>query len=380
MSDFATTDIETMDVKGKQIPVIITVCIPSFKGSEIKYFMINHNLLETNFDLALNELWTEYFNYMIKSGIRTVFVHNLGSFDGYFIYKHLSILASNFPESVQTIIDDHSKFISITLKLEDYELTWKDSYRIFPVSLKNLCKVFNVKGKTSDYNPEFNNLKLFHNPNLLKDFIAYAIQDSASLFSALNAAQGIYCRKYNVDICSILSTSSLSLKIFRQSFLKTEIPILKSLEDSFIRKGYFGGATDYYKGYGKNLYYYDVNSLYPFAMTNPMPHKISYFIRNMEGYDLNNFFGFALARITTPDNIVRPLLPYRTKNNRTIFPIGTWDGVYFSEELKAIKKLGYKIKLIKGYKFTKVDLFNKYVNHFYLGENRKNKIYNIFYF
>ena len=55
-------------------------------------------------------------------------------------------------------------------------------------------------------------------------------------------------------------------KIFRQKFLDTDIPIMKGSEDKFVRKAYFGGATDYYKAYGTDLKYYDVNSLYPFAM------------------------------------------------------------------------------------------------------------------
>jgi len=32
-------------------------------------------------------------------------------------------------------------------------------------------------------------------------------------------------------------------------------------------------------------------------------------------------------------------------------------GVYFSEELKAVSKLGYQIALIKGYEFSKEYLF-----------------------
>jgi len=39
--------------------------------------------------------------------------------------------------------------------------------------------------------------------------------------------------------------------------------------DSFIRKGYYGGGTDVYEGYAQLVYYYDVNSLYPYAMLNP---------------------------------------------------------------------------------------------------------------
>ncbi len=79
---------------------------------------------------------------------------------------------------------------------------------------------------------------------------------------------------------------------------------------------------------------------------------------------LENFFGFCLAEITTPKNILKPLLPYKFKG-KTIFPTGTWIGVYFSEELKEVVDRGYKVKLIKGYEFSKIDLFTDYVYHFY---------------
>ena len=46
------------------------------------------------------------------------------------------------------------------------------------------------------------------------------------------------------------------------------------VDDSFIRKGYFGGATDYYQLKAENIHYYDVNSLYPFAKCKPMPFKL----------------------------------------------------------------------------------------------------------
>lgn len=43
-------------------------------------------------------------------------------------------------------------------------------------------------------------------------------------------------------------------------------------EDTFIRRGYYGGHADTYIPRGENLYYYDVNSLYPYIMkTFPMP-------------------------------------------------------------------------------------------------------------
>ena len=33
--------------------------------------------------------------------------------------------------------------------------------------------------------------------------------------------------------------------------------------------------------------------------------------------------------------------------------------------MKAVQKLGYKLTLIKGYEFSKIDLFSKYIDHFF---------------
>ena len=49
---------------------------------------------------------------------------------------------------------------------------------------------------------------------------------------------------------------------------------MNGITDTFVRNSYFGGAVDCYKCYGKDLYYYDVNSLYPFAMLKPMPFNL----------------------------------------------------------------------------------------------------------
>ena len=292
-----------------------------------------------------------------------IFVHNLGGFDGLFIYKALSSLYD--PSIVSTIIDEHNKFITIKLKLPWGYVKWIDSYRIFQVSLEDLCRQFNVEGKISKYNDRYHSFELFNDKELYKSFINYAIQDSKCLLESLLKAQDEYLREFNIDLTSVLSTSSLSLKIFVSRFLNCNIPILKGSVDKFVRKGYFGGGTDYYKAYGENLYYYDVNSLYPYAMCKPMPLEIikhhnymNYMLR--EDSDL---FGFFECEVKVPDT-VRPLIPYKYQGN-TIYPLGTFTGVYFTEEMKPLIKHGYKFKLISGYEFSKADLFSGYVEHFY---------------
>jgi hypothetical protein len=159
--------------------------------------------------------------------------------------------------------------------------------------------------------------------------------------------------------------ATLSLKIYRTKFQDKNIFILPQHTDLFIRQGYFGGGTDVYKAYAEKVFYYDVNSLYPAAMLNPMPYDlVNPNLINLTNRTLDSFFGFAYVKVYCPDSMLRPVLPFHF-NGKTIYPTGTWEGVYFSEELKAVVKLGYQITLIKGYEFTKTDLFSNYVNTFY---------------
>jgi len=92
------------------------------------------------------------------------------------------------------------------------------------------------------------------------------------------------------------------MKIFRKNLLKVNIPILKRIDDSFIRKSDFGGATDYYQLKTTNLYYYDVNSLYPFAMLKPMPFEVlrKIIFKNNSGFNLDEFCGYLKVEVTCP--------------------------------------------------------------------------------
>ena len=134
----------------------------------------------------------------------------------------------------------------------------------------------------------------------------------------MEKAQNVYFSNYKVDITTIYSTPSLSMKIFKLNFLSEPIPILDKSQDDFIRKSYFGGATDYYQKQGTNLYYYDVNSLYPYAMLKPMPFQMVKIHKELA--TLEGFFGFCSVKVECPINI-KPILPLKHKF-KTIFPTG----------------------------------------------------------
>ena len=358
-------DLETIEINDIQIPISISFSYILNHNINTIFELIDYDLLKTNSDAAVKKLWLTFMNKLDDLNLHRciIFSHNLGSFDGYFIFKGLLELPEIDINKVNSIIDDFHRFISIDLVWKDSKFIFKDSLRIFPVSLQQLCSLFGVEGKTHHYNPLFNKISLFENKVLLTQFIDYSKQDSISLLNALLKAQKIYIDEHEVDIASIWSTSTLSLKIFRQKFLDIDIPILTNKLDAIIRLSYIGGSTDYYYKYGENLKHYDVNSLYPKAMCNPMPLE---YLGESEGNNvrLEEVFGFAEARITTPDKMEIPLLPFKF-DNETLHPLGSWIGVYFTEELKTIVKYGYRFEILWGYTFDKGYIFKDYVEFLY---------------
>ncbi|PHT47832.1 hypothetical protein CQW23_12040 [Capsicum baccatum] len=106
---------------------------------------------------------------------------------------------------------------------------------------------------------------------------------------------------------------------------------------------------------GKELYYYDVNSLYPYVIKHyPMPSGEPVWQDNCEDMDLD-LFGFLEAYIVAPHNMKRPFLPYRTSKNTLIFPPGEVVSVYYSEDLKYAKSIGCQVTPLCGYIFHKMD-------------------------
>lgn len=366
-----------------------------------EYKIINNALLKS----IETKLWLDFFEYIVHTLNHndTVFVHNL-NFDGVYIYRGLNYVLDSLDTDLQQhfslvpLIDNSNKFIKIDFSFpQRYLKEWyfgkstkvnipkvafasckiifKDSFRIFPFSLDTLCKMFSAPGKSGEYDVKEFNIYGFHNkPSIFNKFIVYASNDVIALQNALLLAQLKYLTLYNVDITTILSTASLAMKIYRSNFIPKDpldkitpisIPLLNSVQQSYIRKSYIGGSTDIYIRYAKDIYFYDINSLYPAVMKNPLPYKIIKYHTTIE--NLSDFYGFVYAKIECPANIM-PVLPHRI-NNKVMHPQGCWDGIYFSEELKSCIKLGYNITPLSGWECIPTDLFSNYVDYFYSVKN-----------
>ena len=104
-----------------------------------KLFLVDIELFKSNQELAIDKMWKEYFDYLKKYMLSgsTIFAHNLGNFDGYFLHK--ALIKYFGYDNVFPLIDQENRFISNSVFIKSSSnskkgsaITWKDSYRIFP--------------------------------------------------------------------------------------------------------------------------------------------------------------------------------------------------------------------------------------------------------
>jgi len=355
-----TLDIETIKMNDNTLlPYAV-----GFRLIDVSTGIIIHNIfyltdfLENNSpEIASDIIMKATLQALFEKGRGfTIYVHNLGSFDGMFLIRPITDLLG--PSNV--IMDQSKEFISIHLK--SCHITFKDSFRIFPTSLFTLSNIFNVpitKGTLDHTKINLSNLLSFK-----EEVLIYLEKDLISLLDTILAATTHLSNKYRIDLSTCFSASSLAIKIFRGNFLKLHIPLLSSFVSSDIRKGFRGGTSRVFNNFGQHLFYYDVNSLYPYCMTIPIPfYYLGRVIPN--AIRLDTFFGFINATVTPPLHTT-PILPYlNPTEDRISFPTTPFTSIFFSEELKYAVSIGYTIKIHYAYEFSSTYLFNEYVNHFY---------------
>lgn len=401
-SKYITLDIETRTLNnGVMEPYCICLCIPKNLVNSI-YEPIETNIV--SFYLSdykdSEDMIKDVFKFLMrpKYSEYKIYVHNFSHFDAIFLLKTISEISSK----IKPVIRD-SKIIELKIhfgKKNKYYFTFRDSYLLLPKSLRELGQSFSVNEQKSHFPYEFVNKvginyigslpPLDYYPNLTKDeyldicngyidnwnirdeTIKYCSRDCISLFEIVTRFRNEIMEMFDFDISRSPTLPSLALGIYRSNFLQEEchhIPIITGKAYSNLVQGYLGGHVDVYQpipNKDDKIYHYDVNSLYPYVMAHfPMPTgKPKFFygdIRKNEYYA----FGFFYVRVTAPDDIRVPILLTRI-NRSTIAPIGTWEGMYFSEELYNAESYGYKFEIIFGYIFEKSkNLFADYIKNLY---------------
>jgi hypothetical protein len=274
-----------------------------------------------------------------------VYAHNGGKYDFLFLLNYIK----KYKIKIREIKIIHASLVMIRIEYNKKLIEFRDSFAILPVSLKQLTIDFDVEHKKleMDYNLGLNDTK----------FKEYFENDLKGLYEVLARSD---------DLTNSYTIASASMKIFLNKFYSIK-PSNNSFKiDDIFRKGYYGGRVEIFKMYGENLHYYDINSLYPSVMyDNKFPLLENYNYRYTNEY-IPNKLGYYYCRVSVPESEYIPLLPYRAKDGKLLFPSGSWSGWYYSPEVAKAIDLGYDIKVLKGYTFSNTDyIFKNFVGHYY---------------
>lgn len=175
--------------------------------------------------------------------------------------------------------------------------------------------------------------------------LKYNKRDCEIVYKFMERVQSNY-QSLNCE-CKLTMPAS-ALDCFRRNYLNSKI---KKPDDKIIellRKAYYGGRCEIFrlnKIKGK-IFHYDINSLYPFVMSSnryPNPNYFKYY-NGDHNFDLD-IFGVANADVFCPQMNI-PILPYKTKFGKLIFPTGEFSGTWSLIELKRAVENGYEIKRI----------------------------------
>ncbi|KAM7262228.1 hypothetical protein ACFE04_021305 [Oxalis oulophora] len=221
-----------------------------------------------------------------------IYFHNFARFDGVILLKHLVCHHKNY--TVKPLMRDNRLYEIAIYSDKNILYRFRDSLTLLPGKLdslaKNLCPELGRKGSLDYEKVDLNSLKENRN-----EYIEYMKQDIRFVGGVMQKAQSICSKLYEIDIVSKITISSLALTIFRMKYYNDSvfpIHIPNKNEDTFIRKGYYGGHIDAYTPYGENLFYYDVNSLYPFVMKSfPLPGGKLVWHSDLVDKDLDSLFG-----------------------------------------------------------------------------------------
>jgi len=272
-----------------------------------------------------------------------------------------------------------NKINYITIYVDDLGKLKKLIIDISIINVKTFLYINNF------YSIKIENKLIKKNKLIFKDihhFFSYKNDTSINeIYTNLDIVAKYLYIKYKVNIHDKfrLSISSLACKIYETNY-KIKAKLVRNLnkkQDQYIRKSYYGGRTEIYKPYVAENYYYDINSLFGSIMRseempigNPIYYDELFFNTN---FNISTFFGFLDVMVSYEPDLqseLLPILPIKSENAHAelgnIFPIGTFRGVYFSEELKYAIKHGYKIlKIYSGYQLKKENIFKEYVESIY---------------
>lgn len=139
-----------------------------------------------------------------------------------------------------------------------------------------------------------------------------------------------------------MTVASCALYLFRHSYLSKTIRTNNYINE-IATDAYFASRVEVFKPKVENANYYDINSSFPYAMTEPGPGNVIRTRKTLPWGSRSIYF--AEVTINTPEWQNLPSLPFRD-HGRTYFPVGRWRGWFSNVDLELAQNNFSKIETV----------------------------------
>lgn len=357
-SRFAVYDIETTtDLK--------KVYLVGYTDGTVYRYWESEPLPPTDFRSAISQFLMWYFGGPLRCAI---YAHNGGNFDHLFVLRWLLTFK---PDTQIEFVPTQSSILLMTVTIGKRKYEFRDSMRLMPASLDSIAKTLLGEGKLE--NIDYDNLHT--DPRRYE----YLQRDCMQLFSCIRTWRQTVESKLG-GACG-LTVAATAIETLRRGYLQKTLHQTTPDVETLVREGYYGGRTEVFNKGGtftkeKPLRCYDVNSMYPWAMSQRLPTVL---LTTSEHYLNLHCAGFVECTVDTStcDSLAKryPVLPYR-QNGKLLFPLGKFRGVWSTVELKMALLRGYRISEVGRAAYFKTEnVFQKYVLELYKLRDKKRPDY-----
>ena len=228
------------------------------------------------------------------------------------------------------------KFLSITKDKHVHK--FYDVNNFYESSLDECATRYLGKEKNIEHidRPRLN-IDLQYWKDNVRDIIKYCVSDSILTKELGILLQKEVIRLFGFPAQQYLSKASISKEYFRRT---CDIPDIKHIPKevlAFAFNSYHGGRFEIVKrGYFKHTVLYDINSAYPYHISNLKDYSEGCWCKVSEP-DFNSLYGFYFCEVDVPYDTFTPL-PLVLDTDTTIYPYGKFMTFITKNEIESYSK------------------------------------------
>ncbi|MHB8553771.1 MAG: DNA polymerase [Thermoplasmataceae archaeon] len=283
----------------------------------------------------------KFFEFLRCYPKPTIHYAHFAQYDWRYILDHIEKHEIKCELSMRTERDIYQ----IKILQDDGDIIMRDSFALWPGSLKNLADSFcpelpKLKIDIENYNPD--------NP----EHKEYAMRDIEILIVGLKRLDEKMREHFGIGINA--TTASTALKAWQYSLKNDEIyngSKNGSIED-FIRSSYYGGIVFLTTTrLIEDCETYDINSSYPHVMSEMLlPDGKPSISKNWN----SSHFGIYRCTVKSPDDLIIPIVPSRNNKGAMRWLSGEFETICTNVELMFAARHGYEIiEIHEGLLFPK---------------------------